>query len=173
MGSNIIVGATSVSYTTPTLSTATTYWVRRKDPAPCSTTTGGVTQAVTVNTPSTAPTSITGTTTVCSGSTTTLTANGGTTGTSCTYEWGTGASVGSNIIGGATSVSYTTLTLSTATTYWVRRKDPSPCSTITGGATQAVTVNSISTAPTSITGTTTICNGATTILTASACAKSR
>ncbi len=167
VGSNIIVGATSVSYTTPTLSTATTYWVRRKDPAPCSTTTGGVTQAVTVNTPSTAPTSITGTTTVCNGSTTTLTANGGTTGTSCTYEWGTGASVGSNIIGGATSVSYTTLTLSTATTYWVRRKDPSPCSTITGGATQAVTVNSISTAPTSITGTTTICNGATTILTAS------
>ncbi|MGO4904868.1 GEVED domain-containing protein [Flavobacterium sp. W20_MBD1_R3] len=167
VGSNIISGATSVSYTTLGLTSNTTYWVRRKDPAPCNTVTSGITQVVTVNTISTAPTSITGTTTICSGSTATLTASGGTLGTGGTYEWGTGSTVGSNVISGATSVSYTTLGLTSNTTYWVRRKDPAPCNTVTGGITQLVIVNTISTAPTSITGTTTICSGGTTTLTAS------
>ena len=94
----------------------------------------------TVNTASTAPTSITGTTTICSGETSTLTASGGTEGTSCTYQWGTGSTVGSNIISGATSISYTTPALTSNTTYWVRRVDPSPCSTTTGGATVTVII---------------------------------
>jgi len=168
VGSNIIVGATSISYTTPSLSSTTTYWVRRVGTSPCNTTTtGGVTQTVTVNTPPTAPTSITGTTSICSGSTTTLTASGGSAGSGCTYEWGTGSTVGSNIIAGATSASYTTPALSSTTTYWVRRVGTSPCNSVTtDGVTQTVTVSTPPTAPTTITGTANICSGGTTTLAA-------
>jgi hypothetical protein len=158
VGSNIISGATSVSYTTLGLTSNTTYWVRRKDIAPCNTVTGGISQLVTVKTISTAPTSITGVTTICRGSTATLTASGGTLGTGGTYEWGTGSTVGSNIISGANSVSYTTLGLTSNTTYWVRRKDSAPCNTVTGGITQLVTVNTTA-AP--IASLQTFCSGAT------------
>jgi hypothetical protein len=48
VGSNIIGGATSGSFTTPVLSTTTTYWVRRIDTSPCNTITDGVTATVTV-----------------------------------------------------------------------------------------------------------------------------
>ena len=139
VGTNIIAGQTNATYTTSPTAT-TTYWVRRKDPAPCNTVTGGASTTVTVNTPSTAPTSITGTLVVCSGTNTTLTATGGTLGTGASYEWGTGSTVGSNVISGATGVSYTTPNLSTATTYWVRRKDPAPCNTTTNAATATVTI---------------------------------
>ena len=151
VGSNTISGATSISYTTAALSSSTTYWVRRVGTAPCSNTTGGITQLITVNTAPTAPTGISGTSTICSGSTTTLTASGGTEGSGCSYEWGTGSTVGSNTISGATSVSYTTAALSSSTTYWVRRVGTAPCSNTTGGITQLITVNSSSTAPTGIT----------------------
>jgi subtilisin-like proprotein convertase family protein len=104
---------------------------------------------ITVNTPPTAPTGISGTTSICSGGTTTLSATGGTEGSGCTYQWGTGSSVGSNIIAGATSSSYTTAALTSATTYWVRRVGSSPCnSTTTTGVTQTVTVNPLATAGT-------------------------
>lgn len=66
----------------------------------------------------TAPTSISGTTTVCSGAQTTLTAVGGSTGTGYAYQWGTGTP-GSNIIAGETSASIT-VTPTEDTTYWVR-----------------------------------------------------
>src|SRR5690606_3524504 len=68
-----------------------------------------------------------------------------------TYQWGTG-SVGSNIIAGATSVSYTTLALTANTTYWVRRVGSSPCSNTTGGVTQLITVNSVPAQPGTISG---------------------
>ena len=144
VGSNIISGATAASYTTNALTATTTFWVRRKDPVPCSTTTTGTTVSVTVNTPSTAPTSITGTTAVCQGSTTTLTANGGVTGTGATYEWGTGA-VGTNVIAGETLASLTTTALSSPVTYWVRRKDGAPCNTVTAEATVNITINALPT----------------------------
>jgi len=48
VGLNSIDGATSVSYTTPVLSSNTTYWVRRVDPAPCNTVTNGEIVTVTV-----------------------------------------------------------------------------------------------------------------------------
>jgi len=48
VGLNSIDGATSVSYTTPVLSSNTTYWVRRVDPAPCNTVTNGAIVTVTV-----------------------------------------------------------------------------------------------------------------------------
>jgi hypothetical protein len=157
---------TGVSITvSPTANT--TYFVRRVGTAPCSNVTACASVTVNVSTPPTAPTAITGTTTICANTSTTLTASGGTEGSGATYQWGTGATVGSNIISGATSVSYTTPTLSANTTYWVRRVGAAPCtSTITGGTTQLVTVQQAPTAPTAITGTTTICNGGNTTLTA-------
>jgi len=97
------------------------------------------------NVQSTEPTSISGTSAICSGSTTMLTATGGMAGTNCTYEWGTGTTVGLNIISGANSVSYTSPALSSNTTFWVRRIDPTPCNTITGGATLVVNVTPLPT----------------------------
>ncbi|HKM92471.1 MAG TPA: hypothetical protein VJY41_02340 [Prolixibacteraceae bacterium] len=166
VGSNPILGATSVSYS-PSPTATTTYWVRIENTtSPCTANTGGVTQIVTVNQPSVAPTGITGTSNICRGSSTTLTATGGTLGTGARYQWGTGSTVGTNPISGATSNSYSPSPTST-TTYWVRIENTtSPCTANTGGVTQTVTVNQPSVAPTGITGTSTICNGSSTTLTA-------
>ncbi|MCF6128201.1 T9SS sorting signal type C domain-containing protein [Flavobacterium sp. AS60] len=124
------------------------------------------TPTVTVNNPSVAPTSISGTTTICSPNSTTLTAVGGTLGTGANYQWGTGAVVGTSPLSGETA---STLNISpgSSTTYWVRiESTTSPCTANTSGVTQLVTVNIPSVAPTSISGTTTICNGNSTTLTA-------
>jgi hypothetical protein len=165
VGSNIISGATTASYTTNALSATTTFWVRRKDPAPCSTTTTGATVTVTVNTPSTAPASISGTTSVCQGATTTLTATGGVSGTGATYEWGTGA-VGTNVIAGENLVSLTTTAITSPVTYWVRRVDGAPCNTVTAEATVNITINAL---PTVFANTTdnSVCAGSPTTLNAS------
>lgn len=161
-----ISGATSQDYT-PTGLAAGTYFFRRKltvskvNPGSIavSATDFSSYATVVVNAASTSPTSITGITTICNGSTTTLTAAGGAPGTGGIYEWGTGLTIGSNIISGATSESYTTPTLSTTTTYWVRRTDPAPCSTTTGGVTVTVTVYPVFTAGTVLTTGETICEG--------------
>lgn len=139
IGSNSIVGQNGISITVNPVS-STTYWVRRVDPAPCSNSTAGITQLVTVNPISTAPTSISGTTTICLGSSTTLTANGGTIVAGSVYEWGIGPTIGSNTITGQTG---STLTVSpiTATVYWVRRIDATPCPNTTTGITSTVSVN--------------------------------
>ncbi|MBS1594265.1 MAG: T9SS type A sorting domain-containing protein [Bacteroidetes bacterium] len=163
VGTSPIAGATSVSYT-PTPSSTTSYWVSVTGAAPCGSPAGGATTTVNVNTPSTAPTGISGTTTICSGNGTTLTATGGSLGTGATYQWGTGSVVGTNPIGGATSVSYSP-TPSSTTSYWVSVTGPSPCNGA-GGVSTTVTVNTPSTAPTGISGTTTICQGNSTTLTA-------
>ncbi|MGC4100211.1 T9SS type A sorting domain-containing protein [Ferruginibacter sp.] len=166
VGTNPIAGATAATYTaSPT--TSTTYWVRiQNTTAPCSATTSGLTKLITVNQPSTAPSSISApSTTICSGSSVTLTANGATLGTGANYQWGTGSTVGTNPIGGATASTYSVSPTST-TTYWVRVENTSsPCTATTGGATVTVTVNQPSTAPSSITGAD-ICNGSSTTLTA-------
>ena len=166
VGTNPIGGATNISINvSPT--TTTTYWVRIENTAtPCVAITAGVTQVVTVNQPSVAPSNITGTTTICNGSSTTLTAAGGTLGTSANYQWGTGAVVGTNPIGGATNSTLNVSPTST-TTYWVRIENTAaPCTAITGGVTQVVTVNNPSVAPSSISGTTLYCNPGSTTLTA-------
>ena len=106
--------------------------------------------SVVVNTAPTAPTSISGTTPICSGSSTTLTAAGGSTGSGATYQWGTGTTVGSNIISG--NGASVTVSPNANTTYWVRRVGNSACTNTTGGATQLITVNTAPTAPTSISG---------------------
>ncbi|WP_131725822.1 S-layer family protein, partial [Flavobacterium sp. Root420] len=168
VGTNPISGATSISYSTGALSSNATYWVRIENTtSPCTATTGGVSQLVTVNTPSVAPASISGTTTICNGSSTTLTAVGGTLGTGATYQWGTGSVVGTNPISGATLSSYLTTNLSSNATYWVGIVNTaSPCTATTGGVSQLVTVNQQSADPISASASvTTICNGGSTILT--------
>jgi Ig-like domain CHU_C associated len=165
VGSNIIAGATtSTYYVNPT--TTTTYWVRRVDGAPCNITTTGVTLTITVSTPSTQPTTISATTTVCSGSSFTINTSGGTMGTGAVYQWGTGYTAGSNIIAGQTGSSL--IINPTATSgYWVRRMDPAPCNTVTGQITNTISVSNQSTSPTSITGAgATACAGSNTTLTA-------
>lgn len=154
IGTNVIAGQNTASIVVSPLNT-TTYWVRRTDGSPCNLTTTGVSQQVTVAVPSTAPTGISGTLNTCGGSTT-LTATGGTLATGGVYQWGTGTA-GSNIISGQSSVSIA-VTPSATTTYWVRRVDVAPCNTPTAAASATVTVNQASTAPTSISGSPSLCN---------------
>ncbi|MFM7596169.1 MAG: beta strand repeat-containing protein [Flavobacteriales bacterium] len=165
VGTNPIAGQTGASISVSPAST-TTYWVRIiNSAAPCATTTSGVSATVTVNQPSSAPTSITGTTAICNGSSITLTAVGGILGTNSVYEWGTGTTVGSNVIAGQTAVSISVSPTST-TSYWVRIVNgTAPCSATTAGISTAVSVNQPSVNPTSITGNT-VCLGSSTTLTA-------
>ncbi len=84
--------------------------------SPCTANTSGVTQAVTVNQLSVAPSGATGTTTICSGGSTPLTVAGGTKGGGAVTEWFTG-SCGSTVqfTGDAHTVSPASYT-----TYFVR-----------------------------------------------------
>lgn len=151
-GTNVISGATESLYINP--SATTTYWVRRYDWWPCNAYTGAAFLTVTVGSVSTSPVSINGTASVCHIGSTTLTALGGTAGTGSVYEWGTGYSVGDNIISEENGPSIT-VNPSVGTAYWVRRKDPAPCNRITGGPT--ITLSTPSTAPTAISGPASLC----------------
>lgn len=142
---------TGSSYTTPVLTTTTSYYVQ--------TTALGCTSprtivTVTVNPAPVAPTALG--TTICAGSTATLTATapGG------TYEWYNAASGGTLLNTGA---SYTTPPLLTTTTYYVQ-------TTVAGCAgprtAVTVTVNPIPASPTVAPGV--ICAGGSTTLTATA-----
>ena len=118
VGSNAVVGATSESYTTPALSSSTTYWVRRIDPSPCSTITGGATQTVTVNPTSVGGTAAATSSSVCSGTSTTVTVSGYT-GAIQWQQSANGTTGWANVTGGsgATTATYTTPNL-IATTYY-------------------------------------------------------
>lgn len=86
-------------------------------------------------TPSTAPTAISGNSTICSGTNVNLQATGGSEGTNNVYQWGTGT-VGQNIIAGQTTAILSHVP-TTTTTYWVRRVN---CNTSTSAVTKTVTV---------------------------------
>jgi hypothetical protein len=140
IGSGIITTSTISSlYINPMV--PTTYWVRRYDPAPCNQYTGGVFFHVNATTVSTSPTAIAGVTTICLGTSTTLTATGGVHGSGAYYQWGTGYSVGDNIIAGENGSSIT-VSPTGNTIYWVRRVDAAPCNRLTYGPTVLVTVPS-------------------------------
>ena len=131
VGQNIIANESGNSIIVSPNST-TTYWVRKKEVTPCVIYSTGLTSTVTVIAGATAPTSISSTSSNCPGTAVTLTAVGG---SGNTYQWGTGA-VGTNVIGGATTVSITVNPTNPSTTYWVRRVNTTPCS----GNTAAVTL---------------------------------
>lgn len=93
-----------------------------------------VSATVTVNSNSVAPTSITGTTTICSGDSTTLTLSGGTAGTGAVAKWYSG-SCGGTLLGTGNSISVSPIS---TTTYFVRYEGT--CNT-TSCASATVTVN--------------------------------
>ena len=163
VGTNIQASTVNTMYINP--SVTTTYWVRMSDPNPCGGFSAAVTFTVTVNTTSTAPSGISGTLSICSGASTTLTATGGTAGIGSGYEWGFGTNPGSNTIAGQNGITIT-VSPTTTTTYWVRRVNGTPCTSTTYGPNVTVTVNSQSTAPTSISGAGTNCPGVSNTLTA-------
>ena len=160
---NNYVSASSISVSP---GVTTTYSINSvTDSLGCTSTNSG-SAVVTVNNPSVAPTSISGTTTICSPNSTTLSAVGGTLGTGANYQWGTGTVVGTSPLVGQTGISLV-VTPGSSTTYWVRIENTTgPCTGTTGGVSQLVTVNNPSVAPTSISGTTTICSPNSTTLTA-------
>jgi gliding motility-associated-like protein len=112
---------------------------------------------ITMNTNSTAPTSISATTNPTCGGSTTLTVIGGSLGTGATWNWFTG-SCGGTPVGTGTSI---TVTPGTTTTYFVRAQGTcgnTTCASIT------ITVNTNSTAATSINASTNpTCGGSTTL----------
>ena len=114
---------------------------------------------VTVSNGSVAPTGITGTNSICSGSSTTLTLTGGTA-AGGTARWYSG-SCGGTFVGSGNSIS---VSPTSNTTYYVRYEGG--CNT-TACASRTVTINGASVAPTTISAPTTICLGSSTSLTVS------
>ncbi|HWB64526.1 MAG TPA: SprB repeat-containing protein, partial [Chitinophagales bacterium] len=154
------VGTGSSISVSPT--TTTTYFVRAEDPSPCSSNTICASATITVNQPSSSPSSVTPSpATICNGQNSSLTVNGGSLGTGATWTWyAGGCGIGSSIGTGSTiNVSPTT-----TTDYYVRAEGSAPCPVTTGCASATVTVNQLSTAPTSISGTTAVCIGGNTTL---------
>ena len=148
--------AGSGSSITVSPSATTTYYVRAE--GTCNTTTcASIT--INVNTLSTAPTSISATTNpICSGSSTTLSVNGGSLGSGASWQWYSG-SCGGTSAGSGSSI---TVSPSATTTYYVRAEGT--CNTTTC-ASITINVNTLSTAPTSISATTNpICSGSSTTL---------
>jgi hypothetical protein len=155
-----ISGATSPTLPLGMISNFTTRFYRAiVTSSPCSAATSSVV-TVTVIAQATAPTSITGSSSICLGASVTLTAVGGT-GTS--YQWGTGSTVGTNTISGQTGATLTTTPAAT-TTYWVRRSATSPCTAgTTSGVTFTVSISNLPTATASASSTT-VCPGVNTTL---------
>ncbi|MBK9453156.1 MAG: CUB domain-containing protein [Bacteroidetes bacterium] len=125
--------------------------------APCTASSDDV--VITFQSSSVAPTSISGNNAVCAGSSTTLTLVGGSPGDGAVAQWFSGS------CGGTSAGTGNSITVSPAvtTTYFVRYAGT--CNT-TGCASITVTVNTLSTPPTGISGTTSICVGSSTTLTA-------
>lgn len=111
---NPIAGATSASYTTPTLTTETRYWVRVSGCSAANSNTAVVTVCIPPSTPS-APTKSGG-----AYPTNSATLSISATGTGLTYQWYKGPSGDtSRPISGATGATYN-FTLSVSEYYWVR-----------------------------------------------------
>jgi hypothetical protein len=155
-GGTIAGTGTSVSVSP---ASTTTYFVRAE--GSCNTT-ACVSVTVTVNTLSTDPTSANASASpVCPGAPVTLSVSGGSLGTMASWAWYTG-SCGGSLVGTGTSIS---VNPASSTTYYVRAEGS--CNT-TACATVTVNVNTVSTAPASITTpSTNICHGASAVLTVS------
>ncbi|QNA44166.1 Ig-like domain-containing protein [Lacibacter sediminis] len=151
-GSTVIGTGNSITVS-PTVNT--TYFVRYS--GTCNTT-ACASVGVNVKTLSTAP-KIAGTNTICNGQSTTLTAYDGIRGTGAEIEWFAGSCDGTPIEVGRFAI---TVSPASTTTYYARYKGD--CNT-TECAMRTVTVNTLSVAPTAITGDLVICTGESTTLT--------
>ncbi len=116
---------------------------------------------VNTNAASTAASAINSTTTsLCSGGTATLSASGGSLGTAANWQWYTG-SCGGTLVGSGTSIS---VSPSSTTVYYLRAEGS--CGN-TGCVSTTITVNSVSSAPASVSasGSSTLCSGSSSTLT--------
>ena len=151
-GATISSGANTNSITVDFSAAATSGNITVQGTNACGNGTVSANYAVTVNTLSVAPTSISGTTTICEGTSTSLSLVGGTSGTGATAQWFT-ASCGGTSAGTGNSI---TVSPTTTTTYYVRYSGT--CNT-TSCASVTVTVNPLPLAAGTISGTATICQG--------------
>ncbi|MDR0667498.1 MAG: hypothetical protein LBF90_02635 [Prevotellaceae bacterium] len=146
--------------TRATVNSNTTFTVKARSTLGCES--AEATTTVAIQTAPTAPTGLTSTKTIlCNGVSTamTLTASGGSNGDGAVYQWGTGATVGSNSVATTTANTYS-VSPNAATTYWVRRIGNSACTASTGGTTVAIATVVASVAASSL------CEGGTSTLTA-------
>jgi hypothetical protein len=140
------VGSNSSTYNTGALYSTCLYrCIRYATGGGCNTDYSN-TVTVSVQQPPTAPTGITGTTIICQGDATTLTASGGSNGSGAIYQWYSGG-CGSGYVGSGSSISVSPMS---TTTYYVRRRGTTTCTNTTSCASTTVTVNQVSTIPTSV-----------------------
>jgi hypothetical protein len=142
---NPIAGATNSNYTTPPLTTTTSYWVKVGSCTPAQTT-NSATITVTVE-PCPTPTISTQpqNTTIEPNNTATLTVSAQN-GNPFNYQWYRGASGDtSNLIGGANQSSFTTPALTVTTSYWV--KVTNTCGLIAISNTATVSVQTCTNVP--------------------------
>jgi uncharacterized repeat protein (TIGR03803 family) len=132
---NLIAGATANSYTTPALTSTTSYWVSVSNGYPPAA--GSTTATITIGTPPAVTTSPQSQT-IASGQTATLSVAA--TGTATlTYQWYQGPSgTTTSPIPGATANSYTTPALTGTTSYWVRVANGYPPAADSTGATVTI-----------------------------------
>jgi len=83
------------------------------------------------------PTGITGVNTICKNTSITLTATGTTLAAGTVYQWGTGTTLGENVLA-ETATATLTISIPATTTYWVRVKNSEGC--YTAGVTKVVNV---------------------------------
>lgn len=146
---------TGASYTTPSLSTTTTFYVSCTDANSCISTRTPV--IATINPLPTAPTTTPGS--VCGTGTVNLTAIGCSGGTLNWYS----SSTGGSILG--TGASFTTPSISATTTYYVSCTDVNGC--VSTRTSDVATVNTLPTAPATTGGT--VCGSGTVDLSATGC----
>ncbi|RNI35165.1 hypothetical protein EFY79_12945, partial [Hanamia caeni] len=133
----------------------------------CPNVAGTATVAVTINQPSSAPTSLSSPTTICNGSSTTLTQTGGVLGTGAVWKWYTNSTYTTLAPGTVAANGSLTVSPATTTTYYLRAETATngPCSQYVAGGNVTITVSQPSVAPTSLSADVTICNGSSTTLT--------
>jgi uncharacterized protein (TIGR02145 family) len=150
-GSVLSDGSATNSFTTPSISATTVYYAEARIATTGCVSSPRTAVTATVNTVPSAPTGLSSNpAAICNGVSTpaTLTASVANTGSGAVYEWGTGNTIGASSLGTSAGNTYS-VSLSVATTYWVRLRGTDACSvTTTDGATISVTANAPPTAPT-------------------------
>ncbi|KQN38216.1 hypothetical protein ASE92_01915 [Pedobacter sp. Leaf41] len=154
---------TGASFTTPALTSNTTYYVTVRGDNKCeNAASNAVAVAITVSAIPNSPIVATAGTSICSGEPTTLTVTNAQTGV--TYEWYTAATGGSLLF---TGTSYTTSVINTTTDYYVQAVGAGGCNNNGGRVKVTVTVNQKPNVPTVTSANVSVCIGNSAVLTVS------
>jgi gliding motility-associated-like protein len=145
--------STATASTSQNVTTSGTYYFRSGNNG-CWGTLGSAT--VTIQSPPTNPTGITGTSTICNGGSTVLTIAGGSNGSGATYQWYAGGCGSGTVLGTGASL---TVSPTSNTTYFVRRVGSTTCTNVTDCASLLINVNPTS-AVGAISSNQSICSGA-------------